>query len=77
MKMGVQMISPDRINRIHNKQDGRRLRRYKRRHRVENFFADLQTYRRAVTRYEKIPENHLNRAFREFKPSGLNSSYAA
>jgi len=60
MKMGVQMISPDRINRIHNKQDGRRLRRYKRRHRVENFFADLQTYRRAVTRYEKIPENHLN-----------------
>ena len=59
-KMGVQMISPDRKNRIHNKEDGRRLRRYKRRHRVENFFADLQTYRRVVTRYEKIPENHLS-----------------
>lgn len=58
-KFGICLISPDRENRINNNEDGRRLRRYKRRHKVENFFADLHTYRRVVTRYEKNPENHL------------------
>lgn len=58
-KHGTRLIAPDRKNRIHNKEDGRRLRRYKRRYKVENFFADLHTYRRLVTRYEKNPQNHL------------------
>lgn len=58
-RYGTHLIAPDRENRIHNKEDGRRLRRYKRRYKIENFFADLHTYRRLVTRYEKKPQNHL------------------
>ena len=42
-----------------NKQDGQGLRRYKRRRLVENYFADLQTYRRVVVRYERKSENYL------------------
>ncbi len=58
-KLKVKLIAPDKINRIHNKQDGRSLRRYKRRHKIENYFADLQTFRKVVTRYERISENYL------------------
>jgi transposase len=50
---GVEMIAPHRNNRRKNKtQDGRKLRRYKRRWRIERFFAWLYNYRRCVVRYE-------------------------
>ena len=43
---GVEMISPNRANRKKRTQDGRQLRRYKRRWKVERLFAWLQNYRR-------------------------------
>jgi transposase len=50
---GVAMIAPQRRNRKKPKtQDGRPLRRYKRRWKIARFFAWLQTYRRLVVRYE-------------------------
>ena len=54
------MIAPPRANRTKPKiQDGRVLRRYRRRWKVERLFAWLQNYRRTVTRYERHFENFL------------------
>jgi transposase len=59
-KKGVEMIAPHRKNRKRKKtQDGRKLRRYKRRWKVERFFAHLFNFRRTVTRYERKAENFL------------------
>jgi transposase len=54
----IEMIAPNRENRGKT-QDGRKLRRYKRRWRVERLFAWLQWFRRLVTRYEYHIENFL------------------
>ena len=54
---GVEMISPNRRNRIRKTQDGRPLRRYKRRWKVERFFAWLHNFRRLVVRWEYHAEN--------------------
>ena len=53
---GIEMIAPNRENRSKS-QDGRPLRRYKRRWAVERLFAWLQWFRRLVTRYELHVEN--------------------
>ncbi len=53
----IEMISPNRRNRKVATQDGRPLRRYKRRWKVERLFAWLQNFRRLVTRYERHAEN--------------------
>ena len=64
-KLGVTLIAPHRANRTKPKtQDGRVLRRYKRRWKVERLFAWLQNYRRIVTRYERHFENFV--AFLKF-----------
>lgn len=54
----IELIAPHRKNR-RNTQDGRKLRRYKRRWRVERLFAWLQWFRRLVARYEYHIENFL------------------
>ena len=57
---GIQLIAPHRGNRRKSiTQDGRPLRRYKRRWRVERLFAWLQNFRRLVVRYEYHLENFL------------------
>ena len=56
---GVEMISPNRSNRKQKTQDGRALRRYRRRWKVERLFAWMQNYRRLVTRWEFHIENFL------------------
>jgi transposase len=48
---GITLIAPNRRNRAQS-QDGRALRRYKRRWKVERLFAWLGNYRRLVVRYE-------------------------
>jgi len=54
------MIAPHRSNRKRPKtQDGRKLRRYKRRWKIERLFAWLDNFRRLVVRYERRVENHL------------------
>jgi transposase len=56
----VQIIAPNKSNRVKRKsQDGRPLRRYKRRWVVERLFAWLQNFRRLVTRYEYHAVNFL------------------
>jgi transposase len=60
---GIEMIAPHRKNRQKGKtQDGRKLRRYKRRWKVERLFAWLQNFRRLVVRYEYKEENFLGMA---------------
>ncbi len=57
---GVEMIAPHRKGRKKPKtQDGRKLRRYRRRWKVERLFAWLQNYRRLIVRYEYHVENFL------------------
>lgn len=55
---GVELIAPHKSNRKRrNTQDGRPLRRYKKRWKVERFFAWLQNFRRVAVRYEYHLEN--------------------
>ena len=57
---GIEMIAPHRRNRKRAKtQDGRKLRRYKRRWKVERLFAWLGNFRRLVVRYEHKLENFV------------------
>lgn len=57
---GVELIAPHRRNRKKPRtQDGRKLRRYKRRWKVESFFSWLYNFRRTVVRYEYHTSNFL------------------
>ena len=57
---GVEMIAPHRRGRKKARtQDGRNLRCYRRRWKVERLFAWLQNFRRLVVRYEYHVENFL------------------
>ena len=57
---GVEMIAPHRrVRKKSSTQDGRKLRRYKRRWKIERLFAWLQNFRRLVVRYEYHAENFL------------------
>ena len=54
---GIEMIAPHRGERRMPTQDGRPLRRYRRRWRVERLFAWLHHFRRLVIRWEYHAEN--------------------
>jgi len=57
---GVEMIAPHKGNRRKpTTQDGRVLRRYRKRWKVERLFAWLQNFRRLVVRYEYHLKNFL------------------
>jgi len=59
-QQGIQLIAPHRDNRVAEPtQDGRPLRRLKRRWKVERLFAWLQNFRRLVVRYEYHDQNFL------------------
>lgn len=59
-KRGVELICPHRSNRKRKPtQDGRKLRRYRKRWKVERFFAWMFNYRRTVVRYEHTFKNYL------------------
>ena len=58
--VGTEMIAPHRANRKSPKtQDGRPLRRYRRRWKVERLFAWRQNFRRILVRHEYHAENFL------------------
>jgi transposase len=59
-EFGVEVIAPQRKNRRpENKtQDGRKLRRYKRRWKVERFFSWLGVLRRLLIRHERKVRNY-------------------
>src|SRR5437660_1055002 len=56
---GIEFIAPHRSTRKNRTQDRRRLRRYRRRWKIERLFAWLQNFRRLVVRYERYAENFL------------------
>jgi transposase len=57
---GVELVAPHKANRKKPPtQDGRPLRRYRRRWKVERLFAWLHNFRRLVVRYEVYPLNFL------------------
>lgn len=56
---GVEMIAPHNPTHVNRTQDGRPLRRYRRRWKVERLFAWLLRFRRIHTRYEPKPQNFL------------------
>ena len=53
---GTELIAPNRRGRCRT-QDGRSLRRYRRRWKIERLFAWLFNFRRLVVRYEYHAEN--------------------
>jgi len=55
---GIELIAPSRRSRSQT-QDGRQLRRYRRRWKVECLFAWMHNFRRLVTRWEYHIENFL------------------
>ena len=57
-EFGVDMIVPHRKNRKARTQDGRKLRRYRRRWMVERFFAWLGNFRRLLVRHERRLSNY-------------------
>jgi transposase len=54
---GTELIAPNKINRRVPTQDGRPLRRYRKRWKIERLFAWLFNFRRLVVRYEYHAEN--------------------
>jgi transposase len=56
---GIELIAPNRSHRRVKTQDGRALRRYCRRWKIERLFAWLYNFRRIVTRYEHDVLNYL------------------
>jgi transposase len=59
-QLGIVMIAPHRRGRTRPKtQDGRPLRRYRRRWKIERLFAWLGNFRRLVVRYERHALNYL------------------
>jgi transposase len=55
----IEVIAPHRRTRKNSTQDGRRLKRYRRRWKIERLFAWLQNFRRLVVRHERHVENLL------------------
>ena len=54
---GIELIAPNKVNRRQPTQDGRPLRRYRKRWKIERLFAWLFNFRRLVVRYEFHAEN--------------------
>lgn len=52
------MIAPNRSNKRIKTQDGRELRRYKKRWKVERLFAWIQNFRRCQTRWDYYDLNY-------------------
>ena len=60
VELGIELIAPHRRGRVRPKtQDGRPLRRFKRRWKIERLFAWLGNFRRLVVRYERSAHNYL------------------
>jgi len=57
--LGIEMIAPHHPRRRRKTQDGRPLRRYKRRWKIERLFAWLLRSRRITSRYETRAHNFL------------------
>ena len=59
-RRGIELIAPDRDCKRKKTQDGRKLRKSKRRWSIERYFAHLKKYRRIAVRWETSAENYLS-----------------
>ena len=60
LELGIEMIAPHKSNQVKAAtQDGRELRHYKRRWKVERLFAWLGNFRRIATRFDYHDANYL------------------
>lgn len=61
IERNIELIAPKRggARPSRRKQDGRPLRRYRRRWKVERLFAWLKQFRRIATRWERKSQNYL------------------
>lgn len=58
-QMGIELIAPHKCNRKRAAtQDGRALRRYKRRWKIERLFAWLNKFKRVLTRWDYCAERY-------------------
>lgn len=58
-QQGIEMIAPHKRNRKRAvTQDGRALRRYKRRWKIERLFAWLNKFKRVLTRWDRCAERY-------------------
>jgi len=56
---GIEMIAPHKSNRVREAtQDGRALRRYKRRWKIERLFAWLNKFKRVLTRWDRCADRY-------------------
>lgn len=55
----VELIAPKRKGSRRRQQDGRAMRRYKRRWKVERLFGWIKRFRRVATRWDTISDNYL------------------
>jgi transposase len=59
-RRGIELVCPHRSNRVRAKtQDGRKLRRYRRRWIIERTIAWYGAFRRLVVRYERLTSMYL------------------
>ena len=64
---GVELVAPHRKNRKKSPtQDGRVLRRYKRRWKIERLFAWLSKFRKVITRWERCAERYTGLVYLAF-----------
>lgn len=59
----IELIAPHKSNRVNISQDGRKLRRYKRRWKVERLFAWLKNFRRIANRWDRRLDCYLAFAY--------------
>jgi transposase len=57
---GVELIAPHKRNRVNLSQDGRKLRRYRRRWKIERLFAWLKNFRRVANRWDRRLDCYLS-----------------
>ena len=58
-EQGIELIAPNRKKKRQRTQDGRALRRYRRRWKIERLFAWLKNLRRVNSRWERYALNFL------------------
>lgn len=58
-KQGIELVAPQRSNQLRKVQDGRALRRYRRRWKIERTNAWLQNFRRVTVRWDRKTEIYL------------------
>lgn len=58
-RRGIDLISPNRSYKKVRTQDGRKLRRYKRRWKIERTISWIGGFRRLIVRHERLPMMYL------------------